>query len=282
MPLPDATPRLECHVLDTGHCLASQHHLLRDGRWNTVRCHAIAALLRHPAQGWFLWDAGYAPRLLAATQRFPFRLYRWATPLHVRPEQAVVAQLARFGVRPRDVRRVILSHFHADHVAGLRDFPEAEFIASEEAYADVVSRRGISALSRAFVPELLPPDFGRRARLLPPLGATALATLGPVHDLFSDGSVLLAALPGHARGQLGLLAQTEGQPVLFAADGCWLSESYRRNEPPHWLTHGLVDSAAAMRGTLARLHQFAKEHPEVAIVPSHCPEAFERLVGARP
>src|SRR5262245_15718756 len=60
-------PPLECHILDTGYCLASEHHLICGGRHRTVHCHSIVALLRHPRHGWLLWDAGYAPRILKAT-----------------------------------------------------------------------------------------------------------------------------------------------------------------------------------------------------------------------
>src|SRR4051812_11536380 len=124
--MPSAAPALRYHVLDTGYCLASEHHVIKGGRRRRFACHATVALLHHPQQGWLLWDTGYAPRMLDLTRRLPFRLYRLATPLRLRPEQAVIAQLPRLGIDPRQIRRVLISHFHADHIAGLRDFPEAE------------------------------------------------------------------------------------------------------------------------------------------------------------
>ncbi len=174
----DATTLTQCHLLDTGCCTASEHHLIQGGRRQRVVVHSVAALLRHPTQGWLLWDAGYAPRLLDATRRLPFRLYRWVTPMTCRPEQAVVAQLGRFGLAPRDVRRVVVSHFHADHVAGLRDFPTADLIALRSAYEDVAGRRGLRALAVAYVPALMPDDFDRRATLLPPFAGPALGRWG--------------------------------------------------------------------------------------------------------
>jgi len=155
-------PTLQCHILDTGYCLAWEHHILQGGRHRRVACHSLAALLCHPEQGWLLWDTGYAPRMLEATRRLPFLLYRYATPLRLKPELAVVAQLARWKLAPGDIRRVLISHFHADHIAGLFDFPAAEFIASRPAYEDIAFRRGLHALSRAFIPDLLPNDFSAR------------------------------------------------------------------------------------------------------------------------
>lgn len=267
-------PVLQCHILDTGYCLARESHILQGGASRKIVCHSLVALLHHPLQGWLLWDTGYAPRMFEVTRRLPFALYRLATPLYLKPELAVVAQLARWGLKPGDIRRVLISHFHADHIAGLRDFPAAEYITSKAAYADVVSRRGLSALSRAFIPKLLPEHFEKQLTLLPQFQGSPLPALGSTHDLFADGSLLLVNLPGHARGQIGLLARTAKGSILFAADGCWLRRSIRERRPPARLTNLFVDDPGMVRATIYRLHDFAQAQPEVIIVPSHCPEAF--------
>jgi glyoxylase-like metal-dependent hydrolase (beta-lactamase superfamily II) len=273
-------PALECHLLDTGYCLAWEHHVMRGGRRVRIACHSLVALLRHPEHGWLLWDTGYAPRILEATQRLPYRLYRYATPLRLNPDLAVIKQLAKWGITPRDIRRVLISHFHADHIAGLRDFPDAELIASRDAYEDIAARGSLNALSRAFIPALLPDDFRQRARLVESFDKPSLPILGPAHDLFGDGALLLVQLPGHARGQVGLLAHTSRGRILFAADGSWLRQAIRENRPPARVTNLFVDDAHAVRTTISRLHDFAAACPDVIIVPSHCPEAFAQEVEA--
>ncbi len=265
---------LSCRLLVTGHCVATGHHLLTGGPRGKIEVPSMVALLGHPTQGYLLWDTGYAPRMLDATRWLPWRIYRWVTPLRISAAQAAVSQLAALGVEARDVRRVVLSHFHADHVAGLRDFPLADIVAAKEAYADVAGRRGLRALSRAFVPKLLPRDFERRALLLDHFTP---GEPGPACDLFGDGSAVVVSLPGHARGQIGLLALTERGPVLFAADSCWLSEGYRTATPPHWITNLFIDDVAAMRDTLGWVHRYWKDHPEAMVIPSHCPEAWTRF-----
>jgi glyoxylase-like metal-dependent hydrolase (beta-lactamase superfamily II) len=269
---------LECHILDTGYCDAWEQHAIRGGQRRRFDCHALVALLRHPRHGWLLWDTGYAPRLLDVTQHLPFSLYRRATPLHLRPELAVAAQLGRWGLTPSDIGRVVISHFHADHIAGLCDFPQAELIASRAAYDDIANRRGLRALRRGFIPILLPADFCARATLLPAFSGAPLPALGPTQDLFGDGSLLLVALPGHARGQIGALVQSERGRILLAADGCWLTRAIRERRPPALITNLLVDDPRAVRDTIERLHAFSLACPDVVIVPTHCPEAFAREV----
>ncbi len=272
------SPIVECSLLDTGYCLAWEDHLIQGGRHLQVKCHSIVALLRHPRHGWLLWDTGYAPRMLDATSHLPFSLYRRATPLCLDARLAVAAQLPRWHLSAGDIGYVIISHFHADHIAGLRDFPEATLIASESAYLDVASRRGLRALRRAFIPELLPADFSRRAQLFSDFTGPSLPALGATHDLFDDGSLLLVALPGHAHGQIGLLAQTARGRVLFAADGCWLRRSIYEQRPPSRVTQLVVDDAHAVRTTINRLHDFIQTSNDVVVIPSHCPEAFAQEV----
>ncbi len=271
-----------CHVLDTGYCLASEHHLIRGGRRVTIHCHSIVALLCHPTHGWLLWDTGYAPRMLDETRRLPYAVYRLTIPIRLDPQLAVVRQLNRFGLGACDVCTIILSHFHADHVAGLRDFPGARLVATRAGYDAVAGRTGWGAVRRAFLPGLMPEDFERRAQLLGPFAGAPLGCLGPTHDLFGDGAVRLVELPGHAHGQIGMLAQTKSGPLFFVADGCWLSRNYRENTPPHWMTHLMIDDVKAMKATIANLHRWAVENPSVPLIPTHCPETFQRFVGSKP
>jgi len=278
----DPTPRLEYRVLDTGYCLASEHHLIRGGARRKIHCHAIVALLKHPRHGWLLWDTGYAPRMFDATHGLPYRLYRLATPLRLDSDLAAVAQLPRLDLTPAQIGAVILSHFHADHLCGLRDFPHAQIIATQSAYDDVAGRTGWRALRRGFLPSLMPDDFRKRMTLLPTFSGPPLGGFGPTHDWFGDGSVRFVMLPGHARGQMGMLVQTTDGPFFFVADGSWSSRAIRENLPPHWLTHLFIDDVQSMRNTLTLLHQFAKEYPDVTLIPTHCPETFRRFVGKEP
>jgi glyoxylase-like metal-dependent hydrolase (beta-lactamase superfamily II) len=253
--------------------------MMRGGRRKQIACHSLVALIHHPRAGWGLWDTGYAPRMQQATARWPFRLYRSATPLRLRPELAVAAQLPRWGLAPADIRWVVLSHLHADHVAGLLDFAAARIILSAAADEGVAGLRGLRALGRAFIPSLLPADMASRATLIREFRGAPLPPLGPTHDLFGDGALQLVMLPGHARGQVGLLAHTAERPVLLAADGAWHSRAIRERRLPHPLTYLFVDDRRAVRETLGRLHAFAQAHPDVTIIPTHCPEAYAREVA---
>ena len=245
---------VRCRVFSTGYCVASEHHVIQGGRQVKMHCQALVALLEHPTHGYLLFDTGYAhARLLAATARLPYRFYRHAAPFVTSSEAAAVAVLPRrFGIDVSQIKTVILSHFHPDHLSGLGDFPNARIIATADGFAAASSVKGISALAHGILPDLLPTDFADRADLLPAIfTGESLPYLGPTHDVFGDGLLRIVRLPGHAVGQIGLLAATERGPVFFVADAAYTRRSIR-GKPSAASYYQSVYGRRAYRGGNAR------------------------------
>lgn len=233
------------------------------------------AVIQHPHHGPILYDTGYSQHFFEATQRLPFSLYRRLLPVHLHPHEAAAARLQRQGIAPEDVRHIIISHFHGDHIAALRDFPRASFICAEAAYAGIAGLRGWRALAHGFVPSLLPHDFARRVRLLRPADRVPSPFIGTgfdaCYDLLGDGTLLATELPGHAGGQLGLWARRgDGQAFFLVADAVWQRDSFERFSHPRRLIRRFMHDPPAYMHTIERLHHFTLRHPEIAIVPSHC------------
>lgn len=277
----EATPRVRLRVLRVGSCRAFEALALRGGGWRAREFPALVGLLEHPTRGPFLFDTGYSEAFFAATRAFPGCLYRWATPVELPAEQRLGAQLVRLGVRPEDVQGLVLSHFHADHVAGLDAFPGRRVWATRAAFEAVRALGRWSGLCRAHLPALLPSDLG--ARLVPIEDATRCrlgepwSALGEGHDLLGDGSLLAVLLPGHARGQVGLLVREEsGLELLLAADAAWSTRALRESRPPAAPARLLIDDWAAYRRTLVTLGGLARRD-DVRILPSHCLEAWRCL-----
>ncbi len=267
------------HVLDTGYCWASEHHIRSGAPRRRVRCHALVALYHHPTEGWILFDTGYAPRFLEVTRRFPQSLYRRVLPVEIPSESSVVRQLPGLGLQVSDIRHVIVSHFHGDHVAGLLDFPEATIVCARSAYEHLRGRRGVRALAKAYLPDLVPADLPQRADWIADFPDDHLPGIGATRDLFGDGLLRIVSLPGHSRGQIGAVVRVEESTFFLVADGCWQRDAYRLRQPPHWLTHLFVDNVDAMHRTLTGIGEFHRACPRTVIVPTHCPEARAELVA---
>lgn len=271
---------IECRILDTGSCIVPESLVLRGAPRSKIECHALVALIRHPEAGLGLFDTGYGPLMLEETRALPWRLYRYATPLKLDPALSLREQLPRLGIGLGEIKWIVLSHLHADHAAGLRDFPGVPIYLSAEALELAREQRGIAALTRGIVPALLPTDLAERARPIFSFDGPEEPGLGATHALFGDERLRLVRLPGHARGQLGLFVKTAERELLLAADGAWLRRAIRERRMPGGMSRMMVDDFGAVESTLNNLADFAAARPEVVIVPTHCPEAYADEVGA--
>ncbi|WP_386070627.1 MBL fold metallo-hydrolase [Tahibacter sp. UC22_41] len=272
-------PRIEVHLLQVGHCRHPEWITLRGGRWTAAEFPALAALLIHPTRGALLYDTGYAAHFEQATARFPEKLYRWITPVQLAPAQTLQHQLAARGIALGDVVRVLISHLHADHVAGLRDLPRARFSALRAEIAGLAGLSRLGGLTRAILPALLPEDFAARLDYADDARCIALGPLwAPFdhgYDLLGDGSLIAVPLPGHSRAQMGLLLRDrDDRPLLLAADACWSARAWCEQRMPSLLARPLMHDWHAYRATLAGLQAVATRQPELLIVPSHCAETL--------
>ncbi|WP_024890788.1 MBL fold metallo-hydrolase [Luteimonas huabeiensis] len=271
--------RVRLELLRVGHCRHCERIAHRGGRWRSVEFPAFCALILHPREGAILYDTGYAPRFLDATTPWPERLYRWATPPHLDADERLEAQLAARGLRPSDIRWCLISHFHADHIAGLRDLPAARFVCMREDHAALRAASRLRAVRNGWLQALLPDDFEARLRfaddlrrVAPPPAWRALGDDG--HDLFGDGSLVAVPLPGHAPRQMGLrLTDQHDREVLLCADACWSRRAWRDRALPAWPARLAMHDWPTYVATIDRLRALAKATPELAIVPSHCTES---------
>jgi glyoxylase-like metal-dependent hydrolase (beta-lactamase superfamily II) len=249
-----------------------------DESWRRVEIPALFALIEHPRYGATLFDTGYSTRFFEATRGFPDRLYRWLTPVAIGADENAGPQLARRGIPPEQIRWIVVSHFDPDHIGGLRDFPGARFVCSWRAWRAIAGKTGLAALRERLLCGLLPDDFAARLHVLPDPHGPAIGPLGPSHDLFGDGSVLLVALPGHAPGMLGAVVATDrGEQTLLCADACWTRRTFEDPRRPAGVHPLLAKNRTAQRETYRLLRRLREEMPGVQIVPSHCPETFRSL-----
>lgn len=271
------------NVLRAGWCRHLECMADRGGRIAPTRFPALCGLIRHPDAGWILYDTGYAEHFFKATQALPERLYRSAVPVQLPVQEQLLAQLHEFGIRPDDIRTLIISHFHSDHIAGLRDFPNASFIALDADRRQIESLRGSRwrATLGGHLPGLLPDDFGSRVTLADHSRKVALpqwmAPFSQGLDLLGDGSLIGVPLPGHSEGQLGLfIPDADGRPVFLVADACWSVPACRAERLPAWpALHFVSHDARQYRQTYSDLGTLIRREPAVAVLPSHCSQAWE-------
>ena len=264
----------DVRLLSAGFCLHPEFMSIRGGGWRPCRFPAGFAFIHHARHGPILFDTGYSDHFWNETRQWPYALYRLLLPPHLDSAQRARDQLRSFGVDPADVRMVVASHFHADHIAGLRDFPQAAILCARAEWNAMRANRGFGGLLKGFLPGLLPNDAEARVAFIEDRPAVklpaALSSFGSGHDLLGDGSVMAVALPGHSAGQFGLyLPETKRGALFLVADAAWSLDAIERLAPPPRPVRAMLGNSPSYLTTLAKLHQIRRSSPALTLAPAH-------------
>lgn len=275
---------VDLHYLRVGQCQHLECVAARGGRMKLIDFPSFCGLIRHPDAGWILFDTGYADQFFQATQQLPEKLYRLALPVKLNDEEKLLSQLQSLGINAEDINWIIISHYHGDHIAGLRDFPNAKFIASKKDTDDLQSlmQKKWRATLQGKLPGLLPDNYFQRLLLVEDLPERKLPEwmqpFEQAFDLLGDTSLLIVPLPGHSHGQIGLLMpDVKGQPVFLTADACWSMPACREGRLPSPLAALATANQKIYQKTFFNLQQLANREKSLVCLPSHCVPSWKEF-----
>ncbi len=276
-PLTVSTPGgLRIHHLQTGYVAVKASHRSYDGRdgggilaivadrtwtdWMPVSVWVI----EHP-EGVILVDTGETFRAIRDSDYHNCDpgtnfFYRSFLRFAMHPEDELLPQLQRIGIRPSDVRWVVQTHLHGDHMGGLRDVADAEVIVSEVDYPAAIGT----------LPCRYPADF---APTFARFADGSLPGFARVMSLTRAQDVFIVPTPGHSEGHQSVVLVDDGVSYFFAGDA-----SFDEQQMLAGGTAGIAAQPAAMRSSLDAIHTYAVSTPTVYL-PSHDPALRERLAN---
>jgi len=132
-------------------------------------------------------------------------------------DDVIDAQLKKLGFSPDQVKAVVTSHAHLDHIGNIKLFPKAvHVIQKKELYQAWWPEKFQGREGGVFVMA----DFDGPAR-----GFNYLELDGD-YDLFGDGSVKVISTPGHTLGHQSLKVKlASGKTLIMAQDAIWVKEN---------------------------------------------------------
>jgi glyoxylase-like metal-dependent hydrolase (beta-lactamase superfamily II) len=270
---------VKLYLNSAGYCLAKESHTIKNGSDAAIKFNALFGLIYHEKSGWILFDTGYAKRFFQATENFPYKLYSILTKVTVETNQEVKEQIRHFGLNSSDIKHIIISHFHADHISGLKDFENASFYCSRRAYAQVINTNQCAGMTKGILKSLIPNDFQNRIKIIEDISTLLHDDIFNFkYDLFKDETILIYDLPGHAEGQIGIEINTKKQKYFLIADSCWHESAYKNSALPNQIVRIFFKSWKGYKETLRKIYQYHKKNPDVKIVPSHCNKTTEALI----
>jgi glyoxylase-like metal-dependent hydrolase (beta-lactamase superfamily II) len=202
-------------------------------------------------------EPGYFPRW------HPY--FRMAVRFDVTPEQEVGPQLLELGIRPEDVRTVILTHLHTDHAGGLLHFPKSEILVSDE---DLRLAKGFAGRLRGYLPNRCAKWFEPRSIKFAP------EPIGPFdrsQRVTADGEVVIVPTPGHTPGHVSVIVLDGDFCYFLAGDTTYTQQALIDGK-----VDGVSPNEAVSLRTMQTILQLAQERPTVYL-PSHDPDSARRL-----
>ena len=182
-------------------------------------------VVRHP-KGNVLFDTGNNDRIL--TDDKYWGNFMGMNPVRT-PDVAIDVQLQKIGLKPDDIKYVVVGHMHLDHGGNVGKFPKSTLVVQKD------------EIRNAFWPEpgtagpYIPGDFmmlrndpgGPLANRYPMIQLT-----GDL-DLFADNSMVVKRWVGHTPGsQMMIVRLPKTGTVILTSDNVYFAENVTKNLLP--------------------------------------------------
>jgi glyoxylase-like metal-dependent hydrolase (beta-lactamase superfamily II) len=261
------------HLRSTG--TPTMWWLLTSRKWTDPR--PINVYVVERPDGLVLFDTGQDRASVTSPHYFPSGftgfLYRRLARFDIAADQTLTARLADIGYDIADVRTVVLSHLHQDHIGGLPELGHAEVVLDQRERNSVNEPR---PEARGLLPAHIDlPGLHWRPITPQPTTDPDLAPFTAAYDLFGDASLVLLPTPGHTPGSLSMLLRQPGStPLLMVGDVTYDALLMQDGHLP-----GLGERAQVHQSTRA-INMLRARHPDLAILPAHDPAAGTRLAAS--
>lgn len=248
--------------LNTGYCLGSNKIACKSKKRNKVRFLSRAFIIQTKKYGNILFDTGYEEAYHANI----LAPYDWILPAKFSTKDSVIYQLGALGLSLVDISYIFISHFHVDHIAGLKSLPGIPWIYRKDALNDLLACNPLKRWGHGFfkglVPSVPPGSI--------PIDASDFkngfkgSELKSV-SLFNEPQIEAVNLPGHALGQMGLCMGD----TFFIADAAWTEESLAHGVMPSTLGLLLQHDKTAYLHTFDQIRKIQEKNSELKCIPTH-------------
>ena len=183
-------------------------------------------VVRHP-KGNVLFDTGNNDRIITDPSYWG-AFVQGLNPVRT-PDVAIDAQLQKIGLKPDDIKYVVVGHMHLDHGGNVGKFTKSTLVVQKD------------EIKNAFWPEpgtsgpYIPGDFMmlRNDPGAPLANRYSMIQLNGDLDLFNDQSVIVKRWVGHTPGsQMMIVRLPKTGTVILTSDNVYFAENVTKNLLP--------------------------------------------------
>jgi glyoxylase-like metal-dependent hydrolase (beta-lactamase superfamily II) len=243
--------------------------VLTDNKW--AGWLPIYAWVIDHSEGIIVVDTGDTSQTTSDPDYFPkwHPYYRTSVKMDIKPHEEIGPQLKKMGITPKDVKKLILTHFHTDHAGGLHHFPDSEIYVSGKDYN----------LAKGFVGRLLGylphrwPDWFRPITI--PFNKENFGPFEQSYRITRSGDVFVIPTPGHTPNHISVVVKSEDLLYFLAGDTTYSEELLINNIPD-----GVSPRPAKTLNTMENIRRLATIEPMIYL-PTHDERSEERLNDKR-
>ena len=258
---------MKMYVFSSGALTIGKNILQNLGPTDNIQIPVGFFVVMHP-KGNVLFDTGNNDKILTDPSYWgPF--FKALNPV-VTPDIAIDVQLGKIGLKPDDIKYVVVGHLHLDHGGNVGKFPNSTVIVQKDEIRNAFWPEPGTA--GPYIPGDVAPLRSAMGEAMPNKGKMVQLT-GDM-DIFGDGSVVVKRWVGHTPGsQMLLVRLPKTGPIILTSDNVYFKENVEKNILPNvTLTY---DPAGILRAYEWIRYMQATEKAD--FFTAHDPDAFKAL-----
>lgn len=218
-------------------------------------------------EGVIVVDTGMSARVNERGYLPAWHPYYRNVRFHVEPQDEINAQLQNIGIKPGDVRTVILTHLHCDHACGIEHFPSSEIWIHPKEYA---AARGIGGKVNGYLSQHFPAWLKPQSIEFAP---EKFGAFDACWRVTKAGDVIVVPTFGHTPAHVSVIVQTNDVCYFLAGDTSYSQDLLRAKQ-----VDGVSPNAAQAVTTMNTILAFSRAMPTIYL-PAHDPDNPRRLAA---
>jgi glyoxylase-like metal-dependent hydrolase (beta-lactamase superfamily II) len=218
---------MKLYMFSSGALTIGKHILQNLAPQDTIKIPVGFFVVMHP-KGNVLFDTGNNDKIITDPSYWGPAFQR-LSPVNT-PDMAIDAQLAKIGLKPDDIKYVVVSHLHLDHGGNVAKFPSSTLVVQKDEIRTAFWPE--PGMARGYIPGDVAPLRSDVGEAMP--NKYKMIQLHGDMDIFGDNSVVVKRWVGHTPGsQMMVVRLPKTGTIILTGDNAYFRENVEKNILPN-------------------------------------------------
>lgn len=175
-------------------------------------------------------------------------LYHKSVQTRIKKEEEINFQISSLGYQIEDIKTIILTHLHGDHIGGIQYFPKANFLVSQTEYELATSKKG---QNNGYFKKNWPSWFSPN---LIKYNNQAEGVFNQSYHLQESKKIIIVPTPGHSIGHQSVIIKTKSVTYFIGGDLTYNIETLKKEIP-----NVTIMNKEAIK-SVSKVHEYVKSN----------------------